>query len=120
MSTIELKTIKTTSDYRNDLVALGLECEGRVFTLPKQFCSDVSIRIADSKFAARVGNSPRIAFTRNAPKNQILCKALSNLNLKGKSNLGITLTDYDFLDKRTADELVEVLISIENEYRSLL
>ncbi|WP_318433394.1 hypothetical protein [Photobacterium leiognathi] len=118
--TTKLNPIKKAKDYRDELLDLGLECNDRVFTLPEQLCREVSIRIADQKYAYSVGNNPRIAFTREAPKNQLLCQALSNLNLKGKTNLGITLENYDFLDKRSAEDLAAVLVMVENEYRSLI
>ncbi|MGR5455490.1 hypothetical protein [Vibrio alfacsensis] len=110
---------KTATEHRNELLQLGLECNGKVFTLPMQL-SPVTISIADHKFAMKVGNNPRIAFPREATSNSVMREALTNLNLRGKRSLGITLEGWDFCDMRSSEKLYQTLTSIENEYRRLL
>ena len=115
----EFVTAKTISDYKNELLSLGLVVNERRFTFPDML-APVSINLADDKFVRKVGRNPRIAFPKSAVEDQTLRLALKNLGLVGKRSLGITLVGWDFCDKRSSQELYDQMFDIENEYRRLI
>lgn len=116
---VKTQSVKTQTEFKNELLELGMLMEGKKFTYEDQH-SPVIISMADTAFVLRCGTNPRIAFPKSAISDPKMVQALSNLGLTGKSSFGITLQGYDFSDKRSCQELFDVFVSIENEYRKLL
>lgn len=109
--------VKTKPEWRDELLGLGLKNNGLAFKIEAAI-SPIYLSIADNSFSERFGNNPRVTIPRSAEQDNDFITACEQSNLKLITNAGLTIEGYDFLDKRTSQELVKFLVDFEHAYRS--